>query len=302
MAKYCGGDEMEGCTDELTPLNMKTVTANSGMSSAIRNPRRPDSLVSVCQSVISQLILLPLTSIIYWCHSGCLQHASCDAAFVISIITLWSQNLLNKLHCDLALHLINGNYHLTKNSFIITEAFGSTVTYRLCSSATKVSDGAFKKSFWLRGFPVLTMENVWGIREGKHCCPAQVPQRSLIPARERKKHAHPWVAAGIITHLFRGRATPKGCENWMEWSKTCLCSAWPAHLGPLKIYYIIYWALPWTQNCLLSVVQAWVIWQLFNIPYFNPRADTLTGDSRARRSSMSRLNNELKRDSAGWKN
>lgn len=65
MAKYCGGDEMEGCTDELTPLNMKTDTANSGMSSAIRNPRRPDSLVSVCQSVISQLILLPLTSIIY---------------------------------------------------------------------------------------------------------------------------------------------------------------------------------------------------------------------------------------------
>lgn len=40
-----------------------------------------------------------------------------------------------------------------------------------------------------------------------------------------------------------------------------------------------------------------VIRQLLNIP--KPRADILTDDSSARRSSMSRLNKELRRDSAG---
>lgn len=65
-------------------------------------------------------------------------------------------------------------------------------------------------------------------------------------------HTHPWVATGIITHLFRGRATPtvwEVCENGMEWSKTCLCSAWPAHLGPLNTIYNAD-RNPWKQFCL----------------------------------------------------
>lgn len=39
IAKYHGGDEMEGCPDGLTPLNMKILGSNRGMSSVIRNPR-----------------------------------------------------------------------------------------------------------------------------------------------------------------------------------------------------------------------------------------------------------------------
>lgn len=46
MAKCRGGDEMEGCTDDLTALNMKMVRSNMRMSSVIRNPHRPGSLDS----------------------------------------------------------------------------------------------------------------------------------------------------------------------------------------------------------------------------------------------------------------
>lgn len=44
IAKYHGGDEMEGFTDGLMPLNMKILRSNRGISPVIRNPRRPDEL------------------------------------------------------------------------------------------------------------------------------------------------------------------------------------------------------------------------------------------------------------------
>lgn len=48
------------------------------------------------------------------------------------------------------------------------------------------------------------------------------------------------------------------------------------------------------MHSILFIVQVWILWQSFYIPYFNPRADIPTEQSGEKRSGMSRLNNELK--------
>lgn len=78
ITKYQGDDEMEGCTDGLTPLNMEIPKPNRGMNSVNRNPHRPDEIFT-CLSVWNW-------NLSYWfCnkisnnkinHYGCQQHVT----------------------------------------------------------------------------------------------------------------------------------------------------------------------------------------------------------------------------------
>lgn len=51
---------------------------------------------------------------------------------------------------------------------------------------------------------------------------------------------------------------------------------------------------PHVMNSTPLIVQVWILWQSFCIPNFKPRPDIPAEQSRVKRSSMSRLNNELK--------
>lgn len=72
MAKYHGGDEMEGCTGGLTPLNKKMLRSHWGMSSVIRIPHRPDESFTCLQVSNWNLSYNKID------HSGYQQHASCN--------------------------------------------------------------------------------------------------------------------------------------------------------------------------------------------------------------------------------